>query len=608
MLNHVLDYARREVKDSEIGFARKEIRWQFELDACGHVSGVIPLQDKSSKHRLQTRCPDMPNMRAGGDAKRAQFLVDTAGAALMYDVAIKPSYVTEDVTTLRRNSFFKALIANCAVTHFKLEPLKLLLQNDALLASARIEAARSGIKPEDNIKFRCNGYDPLQEGSAEFDWWRDWLEKDRLSSVKVGIARQRRKPLYIDLLTGDFTEGVKTHFSLRGLASPLVAMDKRAFESYGLLSGFNAAMDQRTTRLYADGLSKLLETAENVAGAKTAYWYKHSLNDGTFDPVYTLLKSEKGGALAEARRVLQSVRVGQRSDPLENHFFAVTLTGLKGRVMIRDWMEGSFTELVSNTLKWFEDLEIVNVSGSKSASEAKLETVVTCLLREKLPGQKYGDWVKPVGSARRDLWHCALNADLPIPASAFRRLAVQLPSYMASKTVTDILFPKRDVKPDTGSGLPTARLHTRMGIIKAYFIRKPGGRLNMQPTFFPDHPEPAYHCGALLALLASIQRAALGEVGAGVVQRYYPAFSQMPGLTLGRLCANARNHLGKLDGGLAFWYEGHIAETMIRIGERAPRTLGLEGQGLFALGYYQQLATLRVRKDTDANDKSIQGE
>lgn len=117
-----------------------------------------------------------------------------------------------------------------------------------------------------------------------------------------------------------------------------------------------------------------------------------------------------------------------------------------------------------------------------------------------------------------------------------------------------------------------------------------------------EHPEPAYQCGRLLAVLAGLQRAALGDVGAGVVQRYYVAASQTPGLTLGRLVANANNHLNKLDGGLAFWFEDQIAEIMGRIRDRFPRTLDMEGQGLFALGYYQQIAANRAGKKGGATD------
>ena len=117
-----------------------------------------------------------------------------------------------------------------------------------------------------------------------------------------------------------------------------------------------------------------------------------------------------------------------------------------------------------------------------------------------------------------------------------------------------------------------------------------------------EHTEPAYQCGRLLAVLAGLQRAALGDVGAGVVQRYYVAASQTPGLTLGRLFNNAKNHLNKLEGGLAYWYEDQIAEIMSHIKDRIPSTLNLDQQSLFALGYYQQIAANRAGKNTTTNE------
>lgn len=117
-----------------------------------------------------------------------------------------------------------------------------------------------------------------------------------------------------------------------------------------------------------------------------------------------------------------------------------------------------------------------------------------------------------------------------------------------------------------------------------------------------EHPKAAYQCGRLLAVLAGLQRAALGDVGAGVVQRYYVAASQTPGLTLGRLVGNAKNHLNKLEGGLTYWYEGQIAEIMSHIKDRIPSTLNLDQQSLFALGYYQQIAANRAGKNNDTNE------
>lgn len=130
----------------------------------------------------------------------------------------------------------------------------------------------------------------------------------------------------------------------------------------------------------------------------------------------------------------------------------------------------------------------------------------------------------------------------------------------------------------------------------------------MTASYNPNHPAPAYHCGGLLAVLANLQRAALGDVGAGVIQRFYTAASQTPGLVFGRLVANARHHLAKLEPGLAWWHEERMMEIMSRLGDASPRILDLEGQGLFALGYYQKLAELRAGIKSNKLDTDNKGE
>jgi CRISPR-associated protein Csd1 len=108
-----------------------------------------------------------------------------------------------------------------------------------------------------------------------------------------------------------------------------------------------------------------------------------------------------------------------------------------------------------------------------------------------------------------------------------------------------------------------------------------------------------------MAVLAALQRAALGDVGADVIQRYYAAASTTPALVFGRLVRTAQFHLGKVkqEGpGLAWWYEERIAGVCTRIGKSMPATLTLEEQSMFALGYYQQLAALRTPKENEAKE------
>lgn len=620
MLHHVVEYARTHLSDSESGFTRRDILWLFRLNAEGVLLGVEPIQDKKSKRKLKTNCPDMPNMRAGGDAKRSHFLVEVASAALCYGSDQQVQYrSTEDGKLVRRHSYFKNLIKEAAIQVPPLGPINVFLRDLQGISEACLKAGASKVGPNDWIKFCVGDYDPNGDPTV-LNWWRNWLKKDFVPEVgKTEKRHGKKKILQRDLLTGELVDAQETHPPVKGLVdvggnaqTPLVSMDKSAFRSYGLKSSLNAPVGKQNAQLYADGLSHLLESSEKIAGARMAYWYQENLSE-QLDPIELLLRgmysSEQieHGSLMSARDLLRSVKAGKRPLSTNNLYFAVTLSGSMGRVMVRDWIEGQFDDLLDNTIQWFEGLEIVGLSGTRSAPDPKLETVVTSLLPEKPDQQKYADWVKPIGSARRDLWHAALDARLPIPVAALGRTVVEAAKFMASESANTVLFSqRRDEASDVG-GLVVARLYARMGLIKAFFVRKPLGKGHMKPYLNPDHPDPAYHCGRLLAILAKLQHAALGDIGAGVVQRFYPAASTAPGLTMGRLVGNSRNHLGKLDGGLTYWYEQQIADVMGRLGDKFPRTLDLEGQGLFALGYYQQLAALRPPKK-NGKDNNQDGE
>jgi CRISPR-associated protein Csd1 len=385
--------------------------------------------------------------------------------------------------------------------------------------------------------------------------------------------------------------------------APLICFDKQAFNSYGLKEGANASMSAINAQLYADGLTHLLKSSHRIAGARVAYWYRKEVSHSD-DPMALFLaglfteEQIEAGALATAKDLLKAIEDGNKPGLLDNQFFAMTLSGAKGRAMVRDWMEGDFKELAANIKDWFSDLEVVSLTGKKAAPEQKFETIVTSLLAERRPSQKYDDWVKPIGPGRRQLLHAAVQYQ-QIPSLALDRLTSLLPAFMISDGVQKALFPARDQSEDDSAGLTVSRLYARMGLIKAFFIRRKQGGDNSMTTYLnPEHTKAAYHCGRLLAVLAHLQREALDDVGANVVQRFYAGFSQTPGLHLGRLIANAQNHLAsvrKKISGLAKCYEDLIAEIHGRLGDGdSIRILNLEDQGLFALGYYQQLAQLRA--------------
>jgi CRISPR-associated protein Csd1 len=611
VLHHVVEYARQNVKDSAVGFAPREILWRVRLASDGAVLNIEPVQDRKAKPRRKWSCPDMPKMRGG----RAHFLVDMAAFVLGYAKSSPPAFqVDDDEKTLNRHEYFIDLLACAASKVAALGSIATFLRSEDQLARARILAHQQGVNPGDWVAFVVEDYDPSAD-AAVLDWWRAWLANEAAAESKSAKAGIAWRP--VDLLTGTPCSPAATHPPVRGLnrglgsdggdaQAPLVAMDKGAFQSFGLDSGANAAMSTATAQLYADGLSDLIDRAAIVAGAKVAYWYRRPLQTDEVNPIMAILSAtyspdaDRAGAMIAARNLLDAIRTGQRPHCAGNEYFALTLSGLKGRVMVREWMEGNFADVLSSSLKWFDDLQVVGLAGARMAPEPKFETVVTCMLPERSQSQRYGDWVRPIGPGRIGLLRAALRCEVPIPIAALRRVVDELGTFMISEIARDLLLGATRVKSDDSDGLTVSRLYARMGVIKAYFIRtSQGGEASMQPYLNPEHPEPAYQCGRLLAVLAKLQQAALGDVGAGVVQRYYPAFSQAPALYLGRLVGNARNHLAKLPSAAdRDTLDRHLEEIHSRLRDAAPVTLGLEGQGLFALGYYQQLAALRADENS----------
>jgi len=570
MLNHVAAYAMKTLPGIEPGFGAVPIKWRISI-APDSSAQVEPF---GGEYGFPVNSPEYPdNLLQGGG--KSNFLVDTLQVMVLYLDEKKD----DPEKYHAKHDYFVALLKEAGKQISELLPAVKFFtnQNNLLLAQARLK--EMGAKPNEKIFFIIGDFHPLESEPCKA-WWREFRRKLLADSVKKPKAM-------LCLLSGETTTPAQTHQKVSGLKvvggrgqDIVVGCDKDAFTSYGLEQAENSAMSEAMANAYVKGLDDLIANhSKTMAGTKVAHWFKEQVAPED-DPLVWLngFDSEdatKASAHIAARNMLDALRSGKRADLGNNHYYAMTLSGASGRVMVRDWMEGQFENLVENIEAWFSDLAVVARDGNGLAHDPKFMAVCSSLVRE------LKDLPAPTAAT---LWKVAVQ-NLPIP----QPLMAQALARFRADHIKDEPFN-----------------HARMGLIRAYFVRlQPGGDTTMTAYLNPDHPAPAYHCGRLLAIFANLQRAALGDVGAGVVQRYYASASQTPGLIIGRLAANARNHLTKLDGGLAWWYEKQIADVMGRLGDGAPRTLDLNGQGLFALGYYQQLAALRVSKKSN---ETTQGE
>jgi CRISPR-associated protein Csd1 len=578
MLHLLVEYANAKRLNVEPGFKPKTIKWGVRFTTEGKLSAIVPLgnhEEKGWKGMEFPVCPDLSQPElVGGTEVRCHFLVESAAACCLYHEKGSAELTERDHG---KHRFFINLLEAASVDVPALAAVAKGLACTVATAEIQDRLRELKAKSKDLVTVGLEGFDGtwVVSDSSWHPWWRRF--RDELKNSTGHAVRMRC------LISGELVEPAATHPKIedlddvggQGSGSSLVSFDKEAFCSFQLDQSRNAAASPEMAAAYRGALNSLIRVnGTRLAGAKVVHWYAGEQPDD--DPIDWLnfddtpKETKEVDARAKARELLASIRTGKRPDLAQCRYHALILSGAAGRVMVRDWMEGQFEDLVRCIDEWFNHLQMVELNN-QLARPPRFTSVLGALVRRENGNARLEDVPAPL-EAR--MW-CAAVQGAAIPDAA---QAITLAKYRG-ELLAD---------PDR-IGNPVC-----MGLLRAHLVRK--GDTHMQPQLNPEHPDPAYHCGRVLAILAKLQEAALGKVGAGVIQRYYPAASSTPALVFGRLLRTAQFHTDKLDKGLAYWFQQQIADAMRCLGDSIPSTLTLQQQSLFALGFYQQFAEMSTKK------------
>lgn len=580
MLHKIIEYGEKHGIRGEEGFTRKRIRWLLNFSSTGKYLGLLEQAEPGARPGVGREFLNVPHLKFAGDTPMRQFLVDTVQYALLFG---NP----KDKKTLIKHRFLLKLLDDAGDADPFLGRIAKALADESVREKILhdLDKQTPKAKPSDNVTFaEVNGAKSriIVKDKSWHKWWRSYYptlfkERDSLSPMRC-------------LVSGELCEPKRTHPKIKGIGrdvggkeeTTLVGYNLDAFCSYGLKQSSNAAVKPELAEQYAAALNELIARhSYRLTGTKIVHWYAGKEEvPNELDPLSWLWKTTDEESLervadSKAHSLLDSIRSGGRSDLLNHQYYSMTLSGSSARVVVRDWIEGQFGELVGNVDDWFGHLSIVRREGGRLAPRPKFLAVLGGLVRELRD-------VPPPLETR--MWRVAVRNE-------------KIPEFAMTKALARI---RVDIIRDEPIN------HARMGLLKAYLNRK--GDKNMQPYMNEDHPSPAYQCGRLMAVYADLQRAALGNVGAGVVQRYYAAASATPALVFGRLSRGSQFHLNKLEGGLAYWYQQRLATIWGKIKDNMPKTLTLEEQSLFALGYYQQLAARKPEENQSTEVKEQKGE
>ena len=349
----------------------------------------------------------------------------------------------------------------------------------------------------------------------------------------------------------------------------LVSYDKAAFESFGLEGTANAAIGYEAADAYGLALKALVQNKLPRGGRSMLRVGETLFLFWTREPASTDFMDSFEDPTPEAvARLLEAPATGKQDNTSAdvNDFYCLALASNAARVIVRDYLEESLPKARANVATWFSDLTIA--STNKDDHGHPVATFPLWLLAAAMTAPKAGgqpDWPR-VNDLVPGLMAAALkNQPLPdsILASCLQRL-----------------------RAEGSEGFRPAR----MGLIKLALLRR---NLKVTETLDTGNPPAAYVCGRLLEVFEEIQYAALGDVNATVVDKYFGTFSAAPAMVVGRLYANAQNHLQKLRGEKPGSYaslERRLTEVSSQLTAPPKGQLSLIDQGWFALGYYHQKA------------------
>ncbi|MBA3877564.1 MAG: type I-C CRISPR-associated protein Cas8c/Csd1 [Anaerolinea sp.] len=339
----------------------------------------------------------------------------------------------------------------------------------------------------------------------------------------------------------------------------IISANAPAFESYGQPASLVAPTCARCAEGFTRAANELLagvDTRVIVGKAAFIFW--------TREPVAFFFRSMLVDPdPADVQTMMRSLHDPRfRADADEVAFYAVSLSASGGRTVIRDWLDTTVGAAKASLAQWFERQRIVDA---------------------------YGQVPRPLGLyalAASTVRDPARELAPPVPRALLRSALTRAPLPMS------LLYQVvRRNRAEQNVDRPRAAL------IKLVLLSQPGQQVeDTMVQLAVDHARPAYHCGRLLAVLEEAQRAALPGVKAGIVDRFYGTASSAPMSVFPRLLRGARPHLARLERdrpGAWRALERRLEEVQSHL-DGFPRTLNIEDQGLFALGYYHQRAADRA--------------
>lgn len=393
------------------------------------------------------------------------------------------------------------------------------------------------------------------------------------------------------LVTGEVAPVARLHPTIKGIeggqssGAALVSFNLDAFTSLGKEQGENAPTSEGAAFRYGAALNRMLQRdsgnrlSRPIGDATVVFWADASDAKAAeaadafmalmMEPDTREITDEKEVALL--RTQIEQIAAGRpladlRADIANGtRFHVLGLSPNAARISVRFWLTDTLDVFACRLAEHYRDMRIEplprNWGAAPSVRRLLAQTVAAQGEMKNVPALLAGEVMRAVLSGT---------------AYPLSLLAAVLMRLRAGESA--------------GTGWHAA-------VIRGVLARAPDySASNGEPpmSLQRDYKEPGYQLGRLFAVYELAQRAALGRVNASIRDKYFGAASATPASVFPIIVRGGQNHLAKVrkeKPGWATLIERELEEIHSHLVPELPRSLSLQKQGAFAIGYYHQRAT-----------------
>jgi len=574
-------YLAEELNDA--AWEMKPVPWLLEISKQGTFLNATPRMKTETRGKKQVQVPvQMSVPRSPVNRNSGEHpLLGTDDISYVLGVGPwTPDKKADKDKAEKHHGAFVALIGKAAA-----DTADATLQSCVrFYANAEeVEKARNALrdaKPGTLVALSVGG--PLVDDPLVRQFWRDHYQREFAGRMEGSDGEC--------MISGKLGPIAPTHEKIKGASSlggqasgvALMSFDKEAFRSYGWEQNRNSPVSPDRALAYVLAFNDLLKLdkgrRKDIAGIGFLYWLKNPEDINVIDVMDR----------ADPQQVKDLLRFAPAVNPDTNRFYMAAVSGNGGRLRVRHWADLALGQVKTNLQNWHRQLRVEYPTyAGEEVSPVRLWQLLYALDREGEPNDH-----TVLALLRRGI------EGLPLGQSVLSTALARLrhPGGLDSKDKDG------DKKNDPMS---LARLRVPIGLVRMCIndLLRQKGQSEMSEGLDPTCPYPAYVCGRLMAEFEGLQRASSeSEVNSSVLDRYFALASTYPAVAFPKIESLAQKHLRKLrrdNPPAAYAIDRRLQElhTLLRPTDAGafPGKLGLEGQGLFVLGYYHQKARSRTQ-------------